>query len=500
MSMAPMQNPNDVYSYYPPNMYHSFGGFDDPNQWGSADTTGNVPPPPPGPMQFHPQLYTPSPLDIPRSPFDYPPHPAYSPYHPGFTPSSFPAPPSTGASGFDMSWNPHSLPLQQIHVPTQQQMAPIGGGPTSNKKMSAYDEYPVSGVGVGDMLASHMNAVDLGSNPTNEDTHNYDNGINDNTPNVNVLSSKEQQQHYPTNSSNLSLSSRPSQVPPSSASSGPKSYASVVSADTINTNNNKSTQPIPNVPVRSTVQQPSTNDRNNTTTNFSNDSNNSRSNTNMRGNNTNMNNYSQHNRNGSGGYNSRNQQQQQSSGTGNFLNWTNSSLPSNSRGNNTNNNTSSNYYNSGSLNYYERSSYPQQQTPSSSHNNNNNANKRSNTHYQQNYSSSRTTNNMSNGSGATAAIGQQPSSANNQEILEGLKRNHQYNPKDFNLNPKGARFFVIKSVSEQYLCRCRLIKAMKLLLITTCRKYLGLSICLKRQIFRFTLSYLYREPYGRNIF
>ncbi|CAF4530047.1 unnamed protein product, partial [Rotaria magnacalcarata] len=81
---------------------------------------------------------------------------------------------------------------------------------------------------------------------------------------------------------------------------------------------------------------------------------------------------------------------------------------------------------------------------------NNNTNKRSNLNYQQNYSSSRTTSNMSNGSGASSAIGQQqPLSAANQEFLDNLKRNHQYNPKDFNLNPKGARFFVIKSVSKQ---------------------------------------------------
>jgi hypothetical protein len=55
---------------------------------------------------------------------------------------------------------------------------------------------------------------------------------------------------------------------------------------------------------------------------------------------------------------------------------------------------------------------------------------------------------MSNGNAATSAVSQQPISAANQEILDALKRNHQYNPKDFNLNPKGARFFVIKSVSK----------------------------------------------------
>jgi hypothetical protein len=452
MNIPTMQNPNDLYSYYPPSLYQPFGTFDDHSQWGSTDTSGNVPPPPQGPIQFHPQMYTPSPLDIPRSPFDYPPppHHAYPHYHPGFTPSTFPGPPSTGTSAFDMSWNSHNLSMQQMQV-APQQMTPIGGGPTSNKK-TVYDEYPASGVG--DMLAQHMNSVDLGSNVTNDETHNYDNGTNDSTQNVNVLSSKEQQQHYQSNSTNLSLSSRPSQAPSSSSSSGPKSYASVVSSDTINANNNKSTASVPNVPIRTTVQS-STNERNNTTSNFSNDSNNSRSNTNIRGNNNinnnnNTNNYSQQTRNGAGGYNSRNQQQQQqqqSSASGGFLNWTNSSLPSNSRGNNTN--TSSTYYNSASSNYYDRSSYSQQQQQQPTSASSNINNKRQNSNYQQNYSSSRTTNNMSNGNATASTIGQQPISAANQEILDALKRNHQYNPKDFNLNPKGARFFVIKSVSKK---------------------------------------------------
>jgi hypothetical protein len=427
MNIPTMQNPTDLYSYYPPSLYQPFGTFDDHSQWGSTDTSGNVPQP--GPIQYHPQMYTPSPLDIPRSPFDYPPPPphAYPHYHPGYTPSTFPGPPSTGTSAFDMSWNPHNLSMQQMQVAAQQQMPPIGVGPTSNKKPSVYDEYPPGGVG--DMLAQHMNSVDLGNNTNNDDTRNYDNGTNDNSQNVNALSSKEHhhhqqhQQHYQTNSSNLSLSSRPSQAP---SSGGPKSYASVVSSDIINTNINKSTPFVPNIPVRSTLQSSTTERNNNTTSNFSNDSTNSRSNTNTRGNNNNnTNNYSQQTRNGTSGYNSRNQQQQQSSASGGFLNWTNSSLPSNSRGNNTN--TSSTYYNSASSNYYDRSSYSQQQQqqqqPTSASLNNNN--KRQNSNYQQNYSSSRTTNNMSNGNATASTIGQQPISAANQEILDTLKRNHQ---------------------------------------------------------------------------
>ncbi|CAF1651134.1 unnamed protein product, partial [Adineta steineri] len=195
----------------------------------------------------------------------------------------------------------------------------------------------------------------------NNDSHNYDNGTHDHTQNMSVLSSKEQQ-HYQSNSSNISLS-RPSQT---SSSSGPKSYASVVSSDMINSTNNKSTSSISNLPIRSINER---------TSNPSNDS------LNMRSNN-------QQSRNGTGGYNPRYQQQQQqqqhhqSSGNEGFLNWTNNN------------------------------------TDRSSNNTTNNNNKRQNT------SSSRTTN-------------------SNQE-----KHDQQYNPKDFNLNPKGARFFVIKSYSE----------------------------------------------------
>jgi len=206
MNMSPMQNPNDLYSYYPTSLYQPFGTFDEHNQWGSTDTSTGVPPS--GPLQFHPQMYPPSGLDISRNLFDYPPPPppphAYSPYHPAFTSSTFPGTPSAG----DMSWNPHNLSLQQQF-----------------KKSSIYDEYPSSSGVVGDMLAQHMNSVNLGNNDTN---------------NLNILSSKEQQQ-YQLNSSNLSLS-RPS---------GPKSYASVVSSDTINSTSNKSTPSTSNTTIRS---------------------------------------------------------------------------------------------------------------------------------------------------------------------------------------------------------------------------------------------------------
>lgn len=446
INMQTMQNPNDLYSYYPASLYQPFGTFDEHNQWGSTDTTGNVPQPPPGPMQYHPQMYTPSPLDIPRTPFDYPPPHGYPHYHPGFTPSTFAGPPSAGTSAFDMPWNPHSLPMQQIPV-APQQMTPIGGGPATNKKPSVYDDYQSGGVG--DMLAQHMNAVDLGTNVSNDDAHNYDNGTNDNSSNINVLSSKDQQQqHYQSNTSNISLSSRSNQTPQSSVPSGPKSYASVVSADTLNNNNNKTSSPVSNLSLRqtgqSTANERNTNNNNNPTSNFSTDSNNSRSNTNFRGSNNtnNTNNYSQQTRNGASGFNPRNQQQSSSSASGGaYHNWSNNNFSSNSRTHNTN--SSPTYYNNASSNYYERPSYSQQQNSSS----NNNNNKRQNSNYQQNYSS-RTTNNMNNGNATASAIGQQPMSAANQEFLETLKRTHQYNPKDFNLNPKGARFFVIKSYSE----------------------------------------------------
>jgi hypothetical protein len=341
MNIPPMQNPSDLYSYYPPSLYQPFGTFDEHNQWGSTDTSAGVPQP--GPLQFHPSIYTPSGLDIPRSPFDYPPPHAYPHYHPGFTPSTFSGAPSTGTSPFDMSWNSHNLSIQQ-------QMPPIGGGSSSvgapsNKKPSIYGEYPSTTGGVSDMLSQHMNSVNLDSN-------NYGNGIHDHTQNISVLSSKEHP-NYQSNSSNLSLS-RPSQT------SGPKSYASVVSSDTINSTNNKLTPSISNLTIRSTNER---------TSNPSNDSLNLRSN-------------AQQSRNSTTGYNSRYQQQQsQSSGNGSFLNWTN-----------------------------------------------NNSNRSSDNTKRQN------------------------SSINSNQDTS--KHHQQYNPKDFNLNQKGARFFVIKSVrnpSIEYL-------------------------------------------------
>ncbi|CAF1995083.1 unnamed protein product [Rotaria magnacalcarata] len=354
MNISPMQNPNDMYSYYPPSLYQPFGTFDEHNQWTSTDTSAGIPAAaPPGPLQYHPQMYPTSGLDMSRNPFDYPPVHAYPHYHPGFTPSTFPGAPTTGTTAFDMPWKSHNLSMQ-VGI-QQQQIQPIGGQ-ISNKKPSVYDEYPSTSGGVGDMLAQHMNSIDLSDN--NNRMRNYVNGRNDHTQNFSVLSSNEQQ-NYQTSSSNHSIA-RPS------SSSGPKSYASVVSSDNINLPSNKSTASISNTTIHSTNER---------TSNISNDTSHTRSNT-------------QQYRNNTAGYNPRHQQQQSSGNNGNFLNWTNN----NSDRSYNNNNTS-----------------------------NNNAKR-------QNYSSSRTVN-------------------SNPESLETSKTN-QYNPKDFNLNPKGARFFVIKSYSE----------------------------------------------------
>ncbi|KAK7489384.1 hypothetical protein BaRGS_00019328 [Batillaria attramentaria] len=53
----------------------------------------------------------------------------------------------------------------------------------------------------------------------------------------------------------------------------------------------------------------------------------------------------------------------------------------------------------------------------------------------------------SGGSGGAAAL--EPS----HPILDKLKQENSYNPKEFNLNPKGARFFIIKSYSEDDIHR-----------------------------------------------
>lgn len=69
-----------------------------------------------------------------------------------------------------------------------------------------------------------------------------------------------------------------------------------------------------------------------------------------------------------------------------------------------------------------------------------------------NYSTSGNSNNSGNASNGGVASG----SASNQAappVLDKLRIANQYNPKDFNTNPKGARFFIIKSYSEDDIHR-----------------------------------------------
>ena len=316
MHMSPIQNPNDLYSYYPPNLYQQFGPYDEQNQWGSTDALSGIPSH--APLPYHPSLYTSSGHDIPGNLFEYGPPQAYPHYLPPFTPSTFPG---TLSTTFDMPWNSHN------------QLSIGSNSSTLNKKPSVYDEYPSTNVGISDMLVQHINSIDLSSN----NTHSYDNNSNEHTQNMNMLSSKEQE-HYQTNSNNLSL-------PCTTSSSNSKSYALVVSSDSTNA---KSTRSISNFNIQST---------NECSSNISNDLHQNKP-----------------------GYN-HSYQQQQTFHNRNFLHWTN-------------------------------------QNPDRS----------SNTNIQ--HSSSRILN-------------------SNSDIPDILKGNHQYNPKDFNLNPKGARFFVIKSVSQR---------------------------------------------------
>lgn len=57
------------------------------------------------------------------------------------------------------------------------------------------------------------------------------------------------------------------------------------------------------------------------------------------------------------------------------------------------------------------------------------------------------------GSASNAAAQAAAIAAANNPVLDKLRSANQYNPKDFNLNPKGARFFVIKSYSEDDIHR-----------------------------------------------
>ena len=385
-----MQNPSDLYSFYPPSLYQPFGTYDEHSQWSVPDSSGSGGAPP-GPSQFHPQMYTPSALDMPRNPFDYQsmPH-AYTQFHPGYNASSFSGPATTAASSFEMPWNPHALSIQQqMQVAAQQQMTPIGGGLPSNKKPSAYDEYRSTGGGVSNMLAQHISGLDLDPHQKNEYMHHYNNDLQDRSQHAGVFSFKEQQQQtYQSHMNNHAPLPQQSQV---SSSTGPKSYASVVLSDTAYMNSNK---PIPSMSNSSARSQGpmSGNDRSTAESNFGHDSFNSRS-------------HQQPSGPSAAGYNLRHQQQSY----GNEVQFPSSN-------------------NSG------QSNTRHQQPPSNNHNNNTTNSRRQPT------SSPRIQNNASNSASTT--------SEKSHEALANLKHSQQYNPKDFNLSPKGARFFVIKSVSN----------------------------------------------------
>lgn len=69
-----------------------------------------------------------------------------------------------------------------------------------------------------------------------------------------------------------------------------------------------------------------------------------------------------------------------------------------------------------------------------------------------NYSGNTNQSNSASGS-ASQANNSSSSAQQSHPVLDKLKSANQYNPKDFNLNPKGARFFIIKSYSEDDIHR-----------------------------------------------
>lgn len=424
-----MHNAADMYSYYPQNLYTSFNVFDDQTQWTSVETPANVQP---GQVPFHPSMYTPSPIDISRGGFEYPPAPHHYPhFHHPFQHSPFAPPPTTGASGFDIPWNHQNVSMAPMTVAPQPPMAPIGVGLPASKKPSTFDEHSASG-GSDKLAQQFQSSVNIGATSNHDEANSFDNGNHDNSA---MSSSKEQQQCYQSATNHMGFASHASALIVSS--NGPKSYASVVGTDMMNPNSNKSIPSVSNLPVRSMPTGPS-HEHLTADGNFSNDSNNVRSNLNNRtaNNFNNTNNYAQNNRTASSGYNPRDSKQSNPSNP-NAVNWSNQSPLTNTRGSNQNNNSTSTYYN--------RQAYSQQQNPSMSTHYLNN--RRNNSYHQNTHSSSRGAHSGSNGSASSAGDSQQPMTAANEEVLDKLKQNHQYNPAEFNLNPKGARFFVIKSVS-----------------------------------------------------
>ena len=156
INLNQMQTPNDLYSYYPSNLYQPFGSFDEHNQWGSPELSGSFPP----------TIY-------PATTFDYPAAaaaaaaPTYPHYHLGFGPSGFASSSPTGNSALDMPWNHPNL-SPQSHI----QLAPIQSPMAANKKSSIYDQYASNNASMPvDRLAQQMNSINL-----NNETrfHQYD--------------------------------------------------------------------------------------------------------------------------------------------------------------------------------------------------------------------------------------------------------------------------------------------------------------------------------------
>ena len=364
LNMQTIRSPTDSYSYYTPNMYQGFSSFEESNQFASTDLAGNLGSAP-GPMTYHPSLYTPSPpFDISHNVFDYSSAPnPYSHYHPmGFNhASNFSGPgSSTAVTNFDMFWSPHNLSHQHQQ---QQQQQPIPMGPIqtsvpstaslnsmAHDKQTSYDPYLSSTSSrLPDILAQRMNLMQLANTPISQDVYQqYHQTPNETGSNVGNFS--QNQASFTSLSNNVS----------SSSSNYQKSYALVVSSDSNTRNSMKQTSINPN---------------------------HSNSNLNRLSNNGNL-------------------SQQQASGYQKNFHAEQNSFSA-----------SSDYHNSN----------PTVKLSERSMNNNDGANRR-----------------QISGRHKSATKGENP----NQDALGNLVQQHQYNPKQFNLNPKGARFFVIKSVSS----------------------------------------------------
>lgn len=76
-----------------------------------------------------------------------------------------------------------------------------------------------------------------------------------------------------------------------------------------------------------------------------------------------------------------------------------------------------------------------------------------NNNYSGNSNSNQSSNASGNGGQGSVQASASGSLASSHPVLEKLRSANQYNPRDFNLNPRGARFFIIKSYSEDDIHR-----------------------------------------------